>query len=337
MTPSRQILAALADAEFHPPATLATPFGLNSAQLSRALSTLSAIGLEIEHHPRHGYRLASRIEPLSGNHILAAMRPESTRLLGTLAIQLQTDSTNSQLRRMLKHGVGPGSACLSESQSAGRGRRGRQWIAPACSNLMLSVSGHYPVGDDLSGLSLALGVAASHALEDSGIHGSQIKWPNDLIWQHRKLGGILIELYPSGAGQITIIAGIGINIHLPTPQGEPIDQPWTDLQRISGQPVARNPLAGHLLHRLLLALQTFGEHNHHRWQQAYRQRDALIGRAVTVTRPDGSRSEGIGRGIDSGGALLIEQHGRISRHPIGEASVKATTSPSPAANAGTDQ
>ena len=323
MVSARQLLTVLADAEFHPLPVLAAHTGMDSTQLAQAIDTLRATGLMIEQHPQYGYQLATRIEPLSGDHIRAAMHPASTILLGELSLHLQTDSTNSQLRRMLNDGATPGSACLSESQSAGRGRRGRQWISPAGSNLALSLSWRYPAGEDLSGLSLALGVAASHALEDSGVTDTQLKWPNDLVWRDRKLGGILIELYPTADAQFTVIIGIGINIDLPQPQGEPIDQPWTDLQRISGQPVARNPLAGRLLHHLLLALQAFGDHDHSHWQQAYSQRDALAGRPLTLTHPDGSRIEGIGRGIDSSGALLIEHQDRISRHPIGEASVRA--------------
>jgi BirA family biotin operon repressor/biotin-[acetyl-CoA-carboxylase] ligase len=334
MTPERRLLAALADAELHPAAVLTAQLVLDDEQLALAIGQLRQTGLDIEQHQQqgqqghHGYRLLAALEPLSDDSILAAMDPNSAALLGQLSIQLQTDSTNSQLRRMLSDGAACGSSCLSEFQSAGRGRRGRQWIAPAGSNLTLSLSWLYPASEDLSGLSLALGVAASDALTDIGITDSQLKWPNDLVWQGRKLGGILIELYPTAAAQLNVIIGVGINLELPQQHDTGIDQPWTDLRRISGQPIARNRLAGRLLHHLLLALQDFGKLDHSHWQQAYQQRDALAGRAVTLTRPDGSRSEGIARGIDASGALLIEQHGRISSHPIGEASVRANTSAS---------
>lgn len=324
MSHERQLLAALADARFHLPAAITAQLDLNDGQLSRAIDAIRASGLTVEQHQQHGYRLAAPMEPLADEQILAAMEADSRQLLGTLVIELQTDSTNSQLRRMLSANACPGSACLSESQSAGRGRRGRQWIAPAGSNLMLSLSWRYPANSDLSGLSPALGVAASLAVEDSGIRDIQLKWPNDLIWRDRKLGGILVELFPAANQQLSVIVGIGINVNLPPQQGTDIDQPWTDLHQISGHAVARNPLAGRLLHHLLLALQDFGMGDHSRWQQAYRQRDALVNREVTLTRPDGSRSEGIARGLNASGELLIEQKGRISSHPIGEASVRAS-------------
>ena len=145
----RQLLAILADAAFHPLPALQAHTDMDTSQLAQAIDRLRATGLMIEQHPQHGYRLATRIEPLSGEHIRAAMQPDSTALLGELSLQLQTDSTNSQLRRMLNHGAAPGSACLSESQSAGRGRRGRQWISPAGSSLILSLSWRYHADEDL--------------------------------------------------------------------------------------------------------------------------------------------------------------------------------------------
>jgi len=323
--PELSVLAALADGGYHPPAALSTLTGLPATQIAELVGQLRQAGLPVEQHPQHGYRLAAAIEPWSTDAIRNAMGPRSTALMGQLALRLQIDSTNSELRRLLNAGAPPGSACLSESQSAGRGRRGRQWIAPPARNLLLSLSWHYPADAALSGLSLALGVAASQALEDRGIDDSRLKWPNDLTWQDRKIGGILIELFPTSPQQLTVIVGIGINIDLPQAQADAIGQPCTDLQRISGRAIARNPLAGRLLHHLLIALQDFGRQTHQHWQQAYRQRDALAGRELTLTRPDGSRTAGIGRGIDAQGALLIEHQGRISSHPIGEASVRANS------------
>jgi len=261
-------------------------------------------------------------EPLQADLIHQAMDCRSITLLGDLDLNTETDSTNARLRRLLDSGTPLGSACLSDSQSDGRGRRGRHWVSPAGSNIYLSVAWRYAGSTDLSGLSLALGVAAGNALEDIGLIGTGLKWPNDLVWRGRKLGGILIEAF-SNPSDTTVIAGIGINTHLPKQQAEDIDQPWTDIQRILGRPVSRNQLAGRLLHHLLTTLNHFADDGLSPWLHQYAERDTLAGHAVTLTLPNGSRTHGIARGIDLHGALMIEDDRGISSHPIGEASARA--------------
>lgn len=268
-------------------------------------------------------------EPLQADLIHQAMDCRSIALLGELDLNTETDSTNARLRRLLDCGTLPGSACLSDSQSDGRGRRGRHWVSPPGGNIYLSVAWRYASSTDLSGLSLALGVAASNAIEDIGLIGSGLKWPNDLVWRSSKLGGILIEAFSNPSNRTTVIAGIGINTYLRKQQAQDIDQPWTDIQRILGRPIPRNQLAGRLLHHLLITLNHFADDGLSPWLHQYAERDTLAGHAVTLTLPNGSRTHGIARGVDLHGALMIEDDRGISSHPIGEASARANAGARP--------
>jgi len=333
----QQLLSLLADGDDHPGDTLCRMLSTDADTLQAHIDTLWALGIEIKAEPisnrlnsaRKGisYRLTKPWELLDADRICDAMDPGGLALLGKLDVQLQIDSTNAHLRRSLDTGNPKGSACLSETQSAGRGRHGRTWVSPPGGNIYLSVAWHYPATvHDLSGLSLALGVAAAHAIADIGATDIGLKWPNDLVWNDQKLGGILVELRSNRQRGHQVIAGIGINTRLAMNQAAAIDQPWTDLTRILGHPPPRNRLAGRLLQRFLDTLSGF-DGAKAEWQQEFARRDALASRAVTLTRPDGSVLHGIARGIDAHGALKMETAQGISHHPVGEASAKADHSP----------
>ncbi len=106
--------------------------------------------------------------------------------------------------------------CLAEFQHAGRGRRGRRWIAPLGGGLCLSVGWQFAdTPPELSALTLAVGVVARRALAAVAGVDVGLKWPNDLVLDARKLGGILLELTAEAQGGCYVVAGIGINVSLP--------------------------------------------------------------------------------------------------------------------------
>lgn len=312
------LLSLLADGSYYPHSTIAQRLGLDAHGLQQHSAQLRELGLVIETDPR-GIRLQRPLELLDPQRIRAAMGEHSRGLLDGLQVHLQIDSTNAQLRRTLDQQHSGNHACVSETQTAGRGRHGRRWTSPAGGNIYLSVSWHFPTEvRDLSGLSLALGVAAAAAIDDLETTPIQLKWPNDLVCRDHKVGGVLIELQGRPQQGIDVIAGVGINTRLPAEQAGAIDQAWTDLERITGKPTPRNRLAGRLLHQLLETLDGFSG-DQSGWQQQFARRDALNARAITLTYPDGSRHHGTARGIDQHGALLLENDAGISSHQAGEA------------------
>ena len=124
----------------------------------------------------------------------------------------------------------------AEWQTAGRGRRGRKWTAVAGGSLTFSLGWRFDQGAGyLAGLSLAVGVAVIRALEAEGLPGVELKWPNDLIHRHLKVGGILVELNGDALGPSTVVVGVGLNVRMPATAKRDIDQPVSDLTAVAGR------------------------------------------------------------------------------------------------------
>ena len=168
---------------------------------------------------------ASLIEPLDAGRIRSAL-PGGTRL-GGLSVHGAIDSTNSWLQERSLALPAP-YACLTEHQLAGRGRRGRVWEDATGLDICLSLLWRFDVAQARAqGLSLAVGVAVVRALAATGASGIGLKWPNDIVWQDRKLGGILIEGSVSGRFWVVVI-GVGINVHpgkAPDSRTPPVPRP----------------------------------------------------------------------------------------------------------------
>jgi len=209
-------------------------------------------------------------------------------------------------------------ACVADRQSAGRGRRGRSWLS-ADDSLTLSVSRHFARSPlRLGGLSLAVGVALAAALEELGAGRLALKWPNDLLWRERKLGGILIELIGARQVDCSAITGVGIN-YLCTPQ---LESPVACLGEVFDRaPPSRSRLAGHLIGALLDAFARFETEGFAPFRDAWAARDLFAGREVNVLA---GREWLAGRalGIAGDGALRVEIDGREERFNAGEVSLR---------------
>ena len=177
-----------------------------------------------------------------------------------------------------------GHTLFAEQQTAGRGRRGRTWVSPLGRNIYSSTVWRFSAGaSGLSGLSLAVGVAIVKALEALGYKGVGLKWPNDLLWQGKKLGGILIEISGDAAGPCHVVVGIGLNVSMSEQQAaDDIDQPWIDLASISEQPIDKNAIAAALLNQLIPMLSTFEANGFEPLLQDWLERDAFLGRDIVL-------------------------------------------------------
>jgi len=282
---------------------LASELGISRAAVWKQIETWRRAGLEIDSGPR-GYRLASRLEPLDVGSIRAALPDRVQRRLGALENHWRLDSTSSELARRAA-GLPDLSFVFADWQQAGRGRRGRQWLSPPAVNLQFSCLKRFAGGyAGLSGLSLAAGVAAAQALEDCGVPGIALKWPNDLVHDDAKLGGILVELGGEFMGPCHAIIGIGINVHLPEGVRAALARPCTDLARLRGDAPSRNALATALVARLVEALETFDASGFAAFAQAWAKRDALAERRIRVEGAHGT-FDGTATGVDARGALRV--------------------------------
>jgi len=266
---------------------------------------------------------APLIEPLDAGRIRSAL-PGGTRL-GGLSVHGAIDSTNSWLRERSLALPAP-YACLAEHQLAGRGRRGRVWEDATGLDICLSLLWRFDVAQARAqGLSLAVGVAVVRALAATGASGIGLKWPNDVVWQDRKLGGILIEGSVSGRLWVVVI-GVGINVHpgkAPDSRAPRVPRvPRVHLGSISGARVSRNRLAASLITEVSAECARFEARGAGPAVDEWKRLDAMRGRPVRVLRPDGEIG-GIARGVDEAGDLLVEVNGVVERFVSAEVSLRS--------------
>jgi BirA family transcriptional regulator, biotin operon repressor / biotin---[acetyl-CoA-carboxylase] ligase len=225
----------------------------------------------------------------------------------TVEIVPQIDSTNTELMRRAKSGHVQPILLVAEQQTAGRGRMGREWVDGA-----LSFSLGLPLtATDWSGLSLAVGLAVVGSLHPA----LQLKWPNDVLFQGRKLAGILIETMTVSGVRFAVI-GVGVNIHLP--HDGALRTPPASLQELLPT-LDRGQVLHRLVEPLVRTLQHFEQAGFAPLVTAYQERDALMGREVLTT--DGL--SGVAMGVDSTGALLVHTAQGLRKINSAEVSVRA--------------
>lgn len=322
------LIRMLADGRFHSGTVLAGVLGVSRGAIWKRVQTLASYGVDIERVRGRGYRLATPLDLLDA----AALQTELARIgaapLHALDVLPIVDSTSRWLlERAGDFPAGAAGACLAECQTAGRGRRGRVWVSPFGANLYLSVAWHLQdLPPNVGALSLVAGLATADALENCGYAGVGVKWPNDLVHEGRKLGGVLVDLHGQPGGACRLVIGVGINVAMPASAGATIDQPWVDLQAIC--PVEsglRNRLGGGLIGGLLAAVEQFMAHGLDPFLRSWSRRDAVAGREVELRMPDKSLV-GTALGVDDQGALRLRTGGEIRRCFSDEVSLRTRSS-----------
>lgn len=305
-----QLLAQLADGEALSGAGLADKAGLTRAAIWKQIEALRSRGVPVESRGPAGYQLPWSLQMLDVEKIRAALLPSVAASLGALEVHWELDSTSSELQR---RGAAAGdlSMLLAESQTAGRGRRGRQWLSPPGLNLYLSCVKRFDSGfAALSGLSLAVGVIVLRALAQLGIAGAGLKWPNDILasasdGQHGKLGGILVELSGEFQGPCAAIIGIGLNLRLTPELLAQAGQPATDLAALTGgMPPDRNRTAAALISSLVEGLAQFEREGFAAFANDFSANDLLRDQPLHLSGTLGD-FDGIGAGVDARGALQV--------------------------------
>ena len=302
---------------------LAAEFGVSRAAVWKRIEQLRARGLAIQADEQRGYVLQHPTPLLDKAAILAGMQAGSRQQVTALQVDFETDST--QLRAIAEPAPTQGIAVwLAEMQTAGQGRRGKHWCSPPLANIHCSINRRFnlPVAA-MSGFSLACAVIIATCLQQQGISGLALKWPNDLWLQGRKCGGLLIQLRGEADGPCEVTLGFGINVHLTRQAGAGIDQEWTALAEHTGIALDRNALLAALLSALAQGFERFESDGLPAFIAKWRALDALQGKPVQVEEAGRIR---IGRacGIAADGALLFEDaEGRRPLHS-GEVSVRVS-------------
>ncbi|MDN3638423.1 bifunctional biotin--[acetyl-CoA-carboxylase] ligase/biotin operon repressor BirA [Simiduia curdlanivorans] len=316
----RTLLRALADGEFHSGEELGALLGVSRAAVWKQLQKLEGLGLVVESVRGRGYRLSRALDLLDVDVIKDGLAPKLRQNL-QLTSFLQTDSTSVRAMEAAS-GAAHGHAFIAEQQTAGRGRRGRAWVSPFGSNIYLSLVWGFQGGAAaLSGLSLAVGVACARMLRASGADQVALKWPNDLLVDGKKLGGILLEMTGDPAGECQVVIGIGINVAMPSEQAQGIDQAWVDLRSL-GVTLSRNALVAKLLTELVAVLERFALEGFAGFRAEWLALDAFANQAVTLSSAASSVS-GIAQGVDDSGALIVWVDGQMRLFHGGELSLRA--------------
>ncbi|HAL22112.1 MAG TPA: bifunctional biotin--[acetyl-CoA-carboxylase] synthetase/biotin operon repressor [Stenotrophomonas sp.] len=317
----RQLLAKLAAGRLSGDA-LARELGQTRAAIWKRIQGLRAAGVDIQGRAGEGYGLTRALELLDPQAIRSRLPADAQALLHDLQVAWMVDSTNAELLRCSAPVRGV-SVLLAERQTGGRGRRGRSWASPLAAHVYLSVLRLFEGGlGRLAGLSLVAGVAVAEALHDLGFTQAQLKWPNDVLVDGRKLVGLLAEGGGEYAGPARAVIGIGINVHMPPAFGEEITQPWVDLDTLAGTVVDRNQVVAAVLARLLPALETFDRDGLAPFLPRYAALDMLAGQEVRVEL-DGQWQHGTALGLADDGALRVRIDGRERLLHAGEVSVRA--------------
>lgn len=312
------LVDTLADGAWHSGEALAARFGVSRAALAKRVDKLREWPLDIESRQGLGYRLARPLERLDAARLQAAVPDLRVSVLPLV------DSTNTRL--LDADPAQDPQALLAELQTAGRGRRGRQWISPFGANLYLSIAWSWPSWPrELTALSLAVGVAAARALRGLGLSTLRLKWPNDLWVEQRKLGGILIEHRGEAGGACRVVVGLGLNLGMADAQATAVTQPWINLDealaRCGAVPAARNAVAAALLRELDALLRDYPQQGFSAVSAEWNALDATRDLPVRISHGD-SGFDGIARGLDADGALRIDVDGEIRAVHAGEVSLR---------------
>lgn len=303
---------------------LCSQLGVSRTAVWKAIRQLEEEGCQIEAVRNKGYRLLAVEDGIGGAQIGSLL---TTKYMGRNLVYFQeTDSTNIQIKRLAEAGSPEGTLVVAESQTAGKGRRGRSWSSPPGSSIYMSYLLRPKIPPcSASMLTLLAGMACARAIrEETGLEPA-IKWPNDLVLRGKKICGILTEMSAELEEIHYIFTGIGINVNQ-TEFPEEIQKTATSLKLESQDPdreIRRSAL-------IASCMQWF-EHYYEKFlslgdfsglKEEYEGMLANLGREVLVLDPAGEY-KGICRGIDETGQLLVELPGKGEKTVLsGEVSVR---------------
>lgn len=316
-------LRLMGDGAFHSGEEVAAALGVTRATIWNAVREAGELGIEVESVRGRGYRLDDPPVWLDAAAVAKLLGPRARRF--HVEVVEHVDSTNSALLERAEAGGAPGTVLATELQSAGRGRRGRSWASGLGGALTFSLLWRFEQGAAaLTGLSLVVGLAVARALASLGAADVRLKWPNDILHQGRKLGGILIEVRGDALGPTAAVIGIGLNVRVPAALEARIDQPVSDTMR-AGAGVDRNRLLAAVLQELAELLDAFARHGFAPLEPEYRRWHALQDAPVLVNLGDGKPVRGHARGTADDGALIVETSEGVRRFHGGEVSLRAVS------------
>jgi len=327
LSPSQlTLLHILADGQRHSGEQLAVSLGVSRAAVWKQIAKLKTVGLHVEAMRGNGYLLPRAIDFLDESVIRSGLSPELLPLISKFDVYDSCASTNQALLDSPPPDTGRLTVSMAEYQSEGRGRRGRSWVSPFGGGLCVSIGWLFEgMPKDLSALTLSTGVATRSALFVLTGLDIQLKWPNDLVCDDKKLGGMLLELRAESQGPCFVVIGIGINVSIWPDELEQAAS-WPngaiDLYAATGgNPPSRNKIAASLIDTIVTMLRGYDVGGFRKHHAEFSAVDYLRGREVSVYEA-GNQVRGVAAGVDMSGALLIDTSAGTKRIISGDISVR---------------
>lgn len=280
---------------------------------------LAALGIEVADGMA---RLDDDVELLSPDAIRARLSPSAASWLRELDVRASIDSTNATLVQRAANETIAGCVLAAEVQLAGRGRRGRAWLSPLGRNIALSLGlASSRPAMEIGALSLVVGLAVREALGDCGVSGVELKWPNDILLDGRKLAGILIELVRA-IGPVEVVVGIGVNVGGGGVVAPRVDQAIADVAERLDDP-SRNALFAAIVSRVVECCARFEDAGLAPFRASWEAAHRFQGKVVEVTVPaGGGTARGTVLGVADNGALRLETAAGVREFNSGEVTVR---------------
>lgn len=308
-------LDILNDCTIHSGEEMAQKLNISRAAIWKIIKHLKEYNISIA-SSHHGYQLEA---PL-----MLYDKKKIEELLHYPNIQLEVfesiSSTNDYLKS--KDVTSRLDFCLAEYQTKGRGRLGRTWISPFGKNIMLSFSCVFNKDiSELSGLSLVIGILVAQALNNfDSKFNAMLKWPNDLLLNNVKVGGILVDLLAEANGSCKAVVGLGLNVNMRDEKLEGVERTWTSLDQFTHQTLDRNLIVAQIINSLAEGLEGFTKSGLKPYMQIWDTFDMLKDRTIALESA-GLRVEGVGKGITKEGHLLVLAFGDMKSFSSGEATL----------------
>ena len=332
----RELLTCLSDGKCHSGELLGESLGISRAAVWKQIKALSVLNIDVESVKGQGYQINNGLDLIDKVGVESFLTSEVADSIEIFDVLFSVDSTNDYVLKLLSQSEkrlaeAKGIVVVAEQQTAGRGRRGRQWFSPFAGSIYLTLGWQFSQGvAAIEGLSLVVGLKVLKAIQQEyGLENLQLKWPNDILYKGEKLAGVLIEMQGDPSDICSLAIGIGVNINLPKVKKNQIDQPWIDLATIvraeKKELQSRNQFLAVLLNNLLPMIENFEQTGFKPYQQEWQLYDAYAGAEVCL---HAGKELFIGRacGIDSSGAYGIETESGSQYFNGGEVTLRVSES-----------
>jgi len=303
---------------------LAQRLSTTETYITKVIANARAIGLDIQGISEHSYCWLEPIIWLDSHTIRRNITPfahfysietiNSLPSTNTYLLDhfLENDSDNNKIPVL-----------AVEMQTDGRGRQGRTWHSGIGENLLFSLAWHFKKHTPLfSGLSLVIGVAIVRSLRTLNINDITLKWPNDILFNEKKIAGVLIETTSKALDSQSVVIGIGLNVKLSDFTRSSIDSGSADIFSITGRLIDRNILLAVLLveiHEIMFDFERFGFSYFKNEWMAYH---AFSEKPVILTLPGGLAYEGVIDDLNDDGSIILDTLKKKLCFNIGEISLR---------------